>query len=164
MVSARVLGRRTPVNPRTIEAWAALEQALQRTSYRAERVWVYNCRNIAGSSSRSLHAYGLAIDIDPGWNPNRRTPDGRPVRFSDAATQEQRLADVRQGRADTVFTPEQIAAVEAVRTVDGRQVFSWGGRWRTTKDTMHFEINVTPAELASGLATWGPEPGRRPGA
>lgn len=47
--------------------------------------------------------------------------------------------------------PDQVAAVEAIRTVDGHQVFAWGGRWRTTKDTMHFQINVTPDELARGI-------------
>lgn len=152
MTRVQILGRKTPANARTTEAWAALDEALRRNSYRAERAWVYNCRNIAGTASRSLHAYGLAVDIDPAWNPNRRTPDRRPVRFSTATTQDERLADVRRKTADTVFTPEQVAAVEAIRTVDGHQVFTWGGRWNTTKDTMHFQLSVTPEELASGLA------------
>jgi len=151
MVTVRILGRETPANARTVEAWAALGRALERTSYRAEKAWVYNCRNIARSSSRSLHAYGLAVDIDPSWNPNIRTPDGRPVRFSGAPTQPERLADVRRGIADTVFTPQQVASVEAIQTVDGHKVFSWGGRWRTTKDTMHFQISVAPDELARGI-------------
>lgn len=152
MVDVRILGRRTPANARTVAAWAALDQALRRTSYDARRVWVFNCRDIAGTTRRSLHAYGLAVDIDPAWNPNRRTPDRRPVRFSTARTQEQRLADVRSAAADTVFTPAQVMAVEDVRTVDGHQVFSWGGRWKTTKDTMHFQLSVTPDELRRGLA------------
>lgn len=152
MVPVDILDRRTPANARTVEAWAALDGALRRMGYQAERAWVFNCRNIAGTTSRSLHAYGLAVDIDPRWNPNRRTADKRAVRFSTAPTQQERLADVRRGVADTVFTPEQIAAVEAIRTVDEYQVFSWGGRWQTTKDTMHFQIGVTPAELARGIA------------
>lgn len=152
MVRVRILGWQTRANARTTVAWAALDEALRRTSYRAERAGVYNCRDIAGTTSRSLHAYGLAVDIDSAWNPNRRTPDRRPVRFSTATTQDERLADVRRKTADTVFTPEQVAAVEAIRTVDGRQVFTWGGRWNTTKDTMHFQLSVTPEELARGLA------------
>ena len=31
----------------------------------------YNDRNIAGSSNKSMHAWGIAIDIDGGNNPNR---------------------------------------------------------------------------------------------
>jgi hypothetical protein len=152
MVSVRILGRSTPANRRTVEAWAALDRVLRQTSYETKSVWVYNCRDIAGTTSPSLHSYGLAVDIDPKWNPNRRTPDRRLVRFSTGATQQDRLADVRRGSADTVFTTDQVAAVEAIRTVDGHQVFTWGGRWATTKDTMHFQLNVTPEELARGIA------------
>lgn len=81
------------------------------------------------------------------------TPNRRLVRFSSAATQAGRLADVQGQTADTVFTPDQVAAVESIRTVDGHQVFSWGGRWATTKDTMHFQPSVTPDELQRGLTT-----------
>ena len=51
-----------------------------------------------------------------------------------------------------MFTPQQVAAVEAIRTVDGLQVFGWGGRWRSSHDAMHFEIRLTPAELRRGIA------------
>jgi hypothetical protein len=154
MRTLRLFGWDTPVNPNTVDAWRALEQALVTAGYQAHRAWVFKCRDIGGQQTRSLHAYGLAIDIDharPTCNVNRATPDGRAVRFSTAATKDERCRDVRQGRADTSFTPAQVAAVEALRTVDGHQVFAWGGRWRTTKDTMHFQINVTPAELARGI-------------
>jgi hypothetical protein len=154
MVRTRILGWNTPVNPETVAAWKALEQALVNSGYRAHRAWVYVPRKIAGTSSPSLHAYGLAIDIDhdkPRCNVNRRTPDKRLVRFATAATKEQKCADVEALRADTSFTEDQVGAVEAIKTVDGRQVFTWGGRWVTTKDTMHFQINVTPSELARGI-------------
>lgn len=156
MVRVSVLGWRTPVNPETVEAWGALERALRSTGHEAHRAWVYVDRKIKGKNTPSLHAYGLAIDIDhakPKCNVNRPTPDGRPVRFSPAPTKAERCKDVQERRADTSFTPEQVAAVEAIRTVDGHQVFTWGGRWRTTKDTMHFQINVTPAELRRGIAS-----------
>jgi hypothetical protein len=155
MTPLRLFGRwNTPVNPETVDAWRAFEGALLTAGYQPHRAWVYNCRQTAGQQTRSLHAYGLAIDIDhaePACNVNRPTPDGRAVRFSPGATKDERCHDVRRGVADTGFTAEQIAAVEAVQTMDGHQVFAWGGRWRTTKDTMHFQINVTPAELARGI-------------
>ncbi|SNY78034.1 D-alanyl-D-alanine carboxypeptidase [Nocardia amikacinitolerans] len=165
MVPLRLFGRwETLVNPATVKAWRALEQALVATGYNVHRAWVYNCRNIAGQTTRSLHAYGLAIDIDhtaPGCNVNRATPDKRLVRFSAETTKEGRCRDVAEGRADTSFTPDQVAAVEAIRTVDDNQVFTWGGRWRTTKDTMHFQINVTPEELARGLRSVATSPPER---
>ena len=156
MVSVRLFGKwNSPVNPKTVDAWRALEAVLSATGYDVHRAWVYVCRNIAGQKAASLHAYGLAIDIDhssPRCNVNIPTPDHRKVRFSSEATKLDRCRDVQLGKADTAFTAEQIAAVEAIRTVDGHQVFAWGGRWPTTKDTMHFQINVSPAELARGIA------------
>jgi hypothetical protein len=155
MVSLRLFGRwNTPVNPKTVDAWRALESTLAAAGYDVHRAWVYVCRNIAGQKAASLHAYGLAIDIDhakPRCNINNPTPDGRKVRFSSAATKSKRCRDVQRGTADTAFTPQQVSAVESIRTVDGQQVFAWGGRWTATKDTMHFQINVTPAELARGI-------------
>jgi len=156
MVQLRLFGKwNTPVNPKTVDAWRALESTLAAAGYDVHRAWVYVCRNIAGQKAASLHAYGLAIDIDhagPRCNPNNPTPDRRKVRFSTAPTKLERCRDVQHGRADTAFTSDQVAAVEAIRTVDGHQVFAWGGRWPTTKDTMHFQINVTPQELARGIA------------
>lgn len=156
MVTIPLLSNRTPVNPAAVGAFDALAEALTRTGYQARSAWVYNCRNIAqaptGQPPRaSLHAYGLAVDIDPEWNPHRHNVSG-PVIFSAESSQTDRQREVAAGIAGTVFTPQQIAAVEAIRTVDGLRVFGWGGRWRSSHDAMHFEIRLTPAELARGLA------------
>jgi Subtilase family/D-alanyl-D-alanine carboxypeptidase len=160
MVLLRLFGRwSTLVNPETIDAWRAFEQALLAAGYQPHRARVFNCLQIAGQQTSSLHAYGLAIDIDddaPACNVNRPTPDGREVRFSAADTKDERCQDVRRSVADTSFTADQIAAIEAIQTVDGHQVFTWGGRWRTNKNTMHFQINVTPTELARGIPTQSP--------
>jgi hypothetical protein len=168
MVPLKLLSHRTPVNPLTVDAFTALGAALLATGYQARSTWVYNCRSIrqvdpTRQPQASLHAYGLAVDIDPKWNPHRRHVT-EPIRYSPATTLEQRIADVAASRAGTVFTPAQVAAVEAIRTVDGLQVFTWGGRWRDSHDAMHFQIAVTPAELARGLAPAGsPPPGEAAG-
>jgi len=36
-------------------------------------------------------------------------------------------------------------------TASGNQAFWWGGRYRTIKDAMHWEINVTLADIAGGV-------------
>lgn len=156
MVPLRLLSHTTPVNPLAADAFRALGRALTATGYHARSTWVYNCRASRaarpGQHTRaSLHAYGLAVDIDPQFNPHRRHVTG-PVRFSPAVTPEGRMRDVEAGLAGTCFTPEQVAAVEAIRTVDGLQVFGWGGRWHSSHDAMHFEIRVTPAQLSRGIA------------
>lgn len=154
MVRMSILGYGSPVNPLTQNAWRALDRALTDTGYVAEKTWNYNCRTIKGSSKPSLHAFGLALDIDPRCHPFLVTPDSRPVRFAVGATKTERCAEVRAGSADTAFTPEQIEAVEEIRTVAGLRVFAWGGRWRSVKDGMHFQINVSPAELSVGISAY----------
>jgi uncharacterized protein YcbK (DUF882 family) len=75
LVTTRILGWDTLVNPETVNAWKALEQALTASGYRAHRAWVFVARTIAGTAAPSLHAYGRAIDIDhsgPICNVNRR--------------------------------------------------------------------------------------------
>lgn len=152
MVPLRLLGRPpTPVHPYTVDAWRAMERALTATGYRPHSVWNYSYRQITAGTGLSLHAYGLATDIDPDCNPFRLTPRQPVIRFSPKPDQEQRCADVKAQLADTAFTPEQVAAVEAITTLDGLQVIAWGGRWRSIKDAMHFQINLSPEELRRGL-------------
>jgi hypothetical protein len=150
MVPVHLLSNRTAVNPLTVDAWAALARALLSTGYQAKSTWCYICRLIAGSTQRSLHSFGIALDIDPDWNPHLLNTVGA-VRFSTQQTQAGRIADILAKRAETVFTPAQIAAVEAIRTIDGLQVFNWGGRWKTSHDSMHFQIDLTPDELRRGI-------------
>jgi hypothetical protein len=112
----------------------------------------YVCRAITGGKLKSLHAYGIAVDVNWQTNPYRDHSGTRAPAFSARATQEERAAEVRAGRADTDMTPAMIAGIEAIRTRDGRQVFKWGGHFGTLKDAMHFELDVGPEELAVGLA------------
>ncbi len=68
-------------------------------------------RRIPGSGSLSLHAWGLAVDINAGANPQGSRP-----------------------RQD----PRVVRAFE-------RAGFTWGGRWPTAPDGMHFELQEPPA-------------------
>ncbi len=111
-------------------AYAALEEALRAGGYTPQSSWAYNVRNIAGSSLPSLHSYGIAIDLDPASNPY--------VPWS--------------GWHQTRFTPDQIAAVDAIVTTRGVRVWKWGGHWRPDADLMHFQIDCHPDELRHGVA------------
>lgn len=144
-VRAPILGLNPPINPLCIEAQRALGVALANTGYKPRMgtwaVQTYNCRQITGGVGYSLHAYGIAWDIDPAYNPYIKT---FKFRWS-----------------DTIFTPEQIAAVEAIKTKNGKQVFMWGGRWFWFKDYMHFEIDVRPSDLKTGI-DWSTVVGVKP--
>ena len=148
-----IRGRNLQVAPPTIESWKALSEVMAAHQYEVRKsdTGSYNCRNISGTNTPSLHSYGIAVDVNWNTNPLKRTSDRRPVRYSHAQTQAARGDDVRGGRADTDMTPQMIADILAIKTKDGDRVFDWGGSWETIKDAMHFELDIGPSKLASGI-------------
>lgn len=112
------------IRPELFPALVHLSRIL-RAHDRGPRVhdtWSYNCRLIAGTTSWSMHAYGIAVDV-------RATSYPHGVTVTDEAL----LAAVRE--------------IEALSTPDGWRVWEWGGRWRRP-DGMHFEAAAPPASIA----------------
>ncbi len=97
----------------------------------------FNCRTTPGSSRLSQHAYGLAIDINPLWNPYVKTRKGQTTvlppegRLYDGVTAERDPKDSRLLRADHLIV-----------TTFKKYGFKWGGDWRSLKDYQHFEIET----------------------
>jgi len=88
----------------------------------------YNCRKIGGTNAWSLHAYAVAIDINPD-----RNKFGSPLRHD--------------------YPDEFIELVEEMETVNGKNVFDWGGRWNNP-DAMHWQIDCKPSDIATGIKEW----------
>ncbi len=124
---------RVTVDSRVTQAVAALDRCLQHARYQTRRVdtGAYNCRQITGGTNYSLHAYGIALDIN--WQSN---PYG------------QRLV--------TDMPPAMVAEIKALRTNSGHQIWRWGGDYSGNKDAMHYEVVCSPVQLATGIA--GPRP------
>lgn len=82
--------------------------------------WGWAYRKIRGSSKVSNHAKAIAIDLNAPAHP--------------------------LGKRGT-FSALQVLRIRSIlRDLDG--VVRWGGDYRTRKDEMHFEINVSPAALS----------------
>jgi len=152
------------IAPPTSEVWDALAAVMLSHGYmiRTTDTDSYNCRTITGGSGRSLHSYGIALDVNWTTNPFIDHEGTRQVRFSSKPTQDERAQDVRRGVADTDMTPAMIADIEAIRTRSGVAPVKWGGHFTTRKDAMHFEIDCGPQDLASGIdhstvRGWNPE-------
>ena len=122
-----------------VDAVKALNAVLIDWDYRTRRAdtGAYNCRTITGGRSYSLHAYGIAVDLN--WNTN---PYGRTL-----------VTDMAIG---------MIEAIEGIRTAGGVQVWRWGGRYSNNKDAMHFEVVASPAELVRGIRSTTTTPTPQP--
>lgn len=120
-------GKDLLVQRRTADAWAAFSAVMQVYDYRFRESagGTYNCRRIGGTTRYSLHAYGLALDLNPLKNP-----------FSLPLRTDQPVAFRRD--------------LEKIITRSGRQVFQWGGRWNKP-DAMHWQIGALRSELATGI-------------
>ena len=121
-------GARITVQKRLVPAFRALEAVFAKHSYDVRRAdtGAYNCRQITGGSGYSLHAYGIAVDVN--WQTNPYS-----------------------SRLITDMPAAMIRDVEALRTNSGAVLFRWGGRYSGSKDAMHFEVMATPAEVATGI-------------
>lgn len=125
-----VQGVRVQVRDTTATAVQALGRVLEAHAYpvRAGDTGAYNCRAITGGTGHSLHAFGIALDIN--WNTN-------PFR--------------RDNVLVTDMPAVMVKNILRIRTRTGARVWGWGGKYRTVKDAMHYEIVCTPEELAAGI-------------
>jgi D-alanyl-D-alanine carboxypeptidase len=107
----------------------------------------FNFRNVAGTNSLSLHAYGLAIDINPVQNPYVEHPAGKP-RFSPPAGAA--YADRLSGQPDKQL---RLGMAESVIDVFADEGFViWGGYWKSAIDYQHFQVSRGLAQQLAGLA------------
>lgn len=90
----------------------------------------FNYRSINGSTKLSKHSLGLAIDINPRYNPCVRTIDG------------ELSVEPANGNAYTDRTqefPYKIDENDLCYRLFTEHGFTWGGSWNSLKDYQHFE-------------------------
>lgn len=100
-------------------------------SMQANNTSCYCYRQIAGSSKLSKHAQGLAIDINPLYNPCvKRRKDGTLwVQPSTGAPYVDRKKSF----------PYKLTRNDLCFRLFQQHGFQWGGDWHSTKDYQHFE-------------------------
>lgn len=96
----------------------------------------YNYRNIGGTKVLSKHALGLAIDINPLYNPYvRKRKDGS----LDVRPEAGRRYMKRHSMAERL--PYEIVKGDLCYRLFTEAGFTWGGNWKSLKDYQHFEYN-----------------------
>jgi hypothetical protein len=95
-------------------------------SVEANNTSAFNCRPATGSTTRwSEHAYGRAVDLNPRVN---------PYVVGDRVVPESSRPYLDRTRTDLGLVRDGDPAVVAFES----RGWTWGGRWRTSKDYQHF--------------------------
>lgn len=98
-------------------------------SIEANNTSCFNYRVMTDSAALSLHAYGLAVDINPLYNPYI-------ANGNDGAAN----VPVGEGCADRSLSfPYKIDEEDLCYQLFTRHGFTWGGSWESPKDYQHFE-------------------------
>lgn len=124
MVTVTAAGCRFTVHRLAANNFVGFVNDLARNlGYRPAAIGGFNDRNIAGTSTKSNHAWGLAIDIDAGRNPYYSSGSGGPYAL-----------------------PRPPAIIQLAR----KWGLGWGGEWNNSKDYMHFEVIGAPSSAGYG--------------
>ena len=90
----------------------------------------FNYRVVAGTDRLSKHALGLAVDVNPFYNPYITYPDNRE-KISPPGSEE--YAD------RSVIKEHMIDKNDLCYKLFTEHGFKWGGNWKSIKDYQHFE-------------------------
>lgn len=96
----------------------------------------FNFRFISGTRKLSNHSRGLAVDINPLYNPYVRKKPGGRISVEPASAR--RFADRSAG------FPFKITRGDICYNEFIKHGFTWGGDWKNSKDYQHFEKKIRP--------------------
>lgn len=99
-------------------------------SMRANNTSAFNFRRASGMNRLSSHSTGMAIDINPLYNPLVKHREGQTRVFPTTAA-------AYMDR--TKYFPYKIEKGDLCYRLFKKYGFSWGGDWRNSKDYQHFE-------------------------
>lgn len=111
---------------RLIEEYKGDDEA----SMRDNNTSCFNYRKIAGSNKLSNHSFGLALDINPLYNPYVKRTKTKTVISPETGAE---YAD------RTRSFPHKIDKDDLAYQAFTEQGFFWGGNWISVKDYQHFE-------------------------
>ena len=95
-------------------------------SMAADNTSCLNIRKMVGGSKFSKHAYGVAVDVNPLYNPYVK---GTHIEPSESAPYVDRTLDF----------PHKLTADDLCVRLFKAHGWTWGGDWKSLKDWQHFE-------------------------
>lgn len=104
--------------------------ANDEASMNANNTSAFNYRQIAGAKKLSRHSVGMAIDINPLYNPCVKVRNG----ITSIQPNNGKIYANRHKNFNYKISHEDLCY-----KLFKKHRFKWGGDWRTTKDYQHFE-------------------------
>ena len=105
--------------------------ASDERSMTANNTSCFNFRYITGTKTVSKHGRGMAIDINPLYNPY--------VRLRDNHVEPAAGKPYAKRRAERTDIPMKIDRTDLCYRLFVKHGFKWGGDWKSVKDYQHFE-------------------------
>lgn len=102
-------------------------------SMRDNNTSCFHFRTISGSKKLSKHSLGLAVDVNPLYNPYVKTAGNRVV----TEPPEARVYADRSAEFPHKITEEDLCC-----RLFCRYGFEWGGAWKAVRDYQHFEKKI----------------------
>ena len=90
----------------------------------------FNCRVVKGSKKLSAHARGMAVDINPLYNPYVKVKNGQTIVQPEAG---------RPWIVRNATVPYKIDENDLAYKLFKKHGWEWGGDWKSLKDYQHFE-------------------------
>lgn len=104
-------------------------------SMQANNTSAFNYRTVEGTTRLSKHSYGMAIDINPLYNPCVRTySDGSSKSFPEGS-------EIYADRSSDF--PYKIDKNDLCYKLFAERGFEWGGTWNSLKDYQHFQKEIS---------------------
>lgn len=98
-------------------------------SMAANNTSCFNYRTVSGTQTLSKHGRGMAVDVNPLYNPYVRGTHIEPVEGRKWAYDRERRKDI----------PYKITPTDLCYRLFRAHGFRWGGSWKNSKDYQHFE-------------------------
>lgn len=118
-----------------------------QASMRDNNSSAFNDRAVIGASAPSLHAYGLAIDLNPVQNPFLQFgEDGKATFSPDAGSRYANRLQQRPGKPARKGMAEDVVALFAEHGF-----VIWGGDWDAPIDYQHFQTSRALAKRLAAL-------------
>lgn len=114
-------------------------EADDQKSMTANNTSCFNFRFISGTKTVSKHGKGMAIDINPLYNPYVRVRDGKTLVEPVAAQPYASNRESKKKQGKLRGAGQMIDRSDLCYRLFVQHGFKWGGAWHSSKDYQHFE-------------------------